>query len=111
MIKASLLIIVLVTILAFVSFRDPGVEGAMGLDNVHKKRYETDSKVVLKRADQGISLLRHEASVSFEETCKLHRLIQRKISNEHRANTDRDTHRRRNGVNCPASTERISASK
>ena len=56
MTKDSLLILVLITILALVSFRDSGVEGAMGSDNVDKKRYETESKVVLKRAGQEISL-------------------------------------------------------
>ena len=112
MTKTSLLILVLITILALVSFKDSGIEGAMGSEDAYKKiRYETESEVVLKRAGQETSLLKHEASVSFEETCKLHRLIQRETSNEHRTNISGDSHRGGNGVYCPASTERISASK
>ena len=111
MARASFLILVLITILSLVNFKDSGVEGATGLDNVRKKRYEIESKVVLERAGRETSLLKHEASVSFEETCKLHHLIQRETSNEHRTNACGNSHTRRNGLYCPATTECISAFK
>ena len=86
MTKASLLILVFNYNLGFGEFQRLRGRGAMGSDNVDKKRYETESKVVLKRAGRKTSLLKH-GNVSFEETLQTHRLIQRKMSNEHQTNT------------------------
>ena len=112
MLRGSLFVIILIVIVSVsLSMQGEGVKTELISETDFKKNIETTPRVVLKKVDRGISLLKHEANVSFEETCRLHHLIQRTKTDEQRATAGRDTHRGGNGINCPVETERYSTTK
>lgn len=81
------------------------------------KLLDSQVEVVDIKENREVESLISETQALMEETCKLHQLLIKEKSNEQRkSNTSRaterrNTHRRRNGYNCPASSSSYPASK